>query len=316
MGTNASVNKSLLCVVLLALTAGWHTTRASTTASPQTAGSPIAVGDEIVVTRNEATRKGSTTPDLGNTQVSPARAGGVIESLEARMVVTGNVWWKYRFGDYVVKAVGREHSKFDRKTDVTTLRRDFEVSAPTGAKATIKRERKNFWGIEYPDATLGDILLDGLLESAWGWSVVDDDPDPILLRYVVYSTITLADAPGETWQLELEELPVPEGRWLGSQFEWGYGTLTNGERMLELVLHGDAPSSEEECLQMSRTWDRHQSEQCDVWIAEIKEDGELLAWHGNYGCNQHKFGADYCFRVGLDESTKLLLLAMFASMIE
>jgi len=315
MVTNASFNKTLLCIVLLALTAGWQTTRASTTASPQTAGSPIAVGDEIVVTRKEATRKGGTTHDPGNTQVSPVGAEGVFESLKTTMVVTGNVWWKYRFGDYVVKAVGREHSEFDRKTDVTTLKRDFEVSAPTGAKAKIKRERKNFWGIEYPDVTVGDILLDGVLESAWGWSLIDDDPDPILLKYVVSSTITLADAPGQTWQLELEELPVPKGAWLGSQFEWGYGTLTNGERMLELVLHGDAPSSEEECLQMSQTWDRHYSQQCLVWIAEIKEDGELLAWNGSYGCNQHKFGADYCFRGGLDESTKLLLLAMFASMI-
>jgi hypothetical protein len=321
MVSYASFNRASLCIVLLALTAGVETTRASTTTSPQAAGNSIAVGDQIVVKRKEATKEDSTKPELSKTQISPEGAEAGFESLESRLVVTGNIWWKYRFGDYVVKAVSRETSKFDRKSDVSTLERVYEVVAPTGAKAKIKRERKNFWGIEYPDASIGDLLLDAAVESAWGWSLVDDDPDPILLKYAVSSTITLTDAPGETWQLELEELPMPEGARLGSQIEWGYGTLTNGVRTLELVLRGTSPSSEEECLQMSRTWDRHYSKQCRAWVAEIKEDGELLAWDGNRSCSQNNYGfqtkflTEYCFRVGLDENTRLLLLAMFAAMI-
>lgn len=243
-------------------------------------------------------------------------AEAAFEPLEMRVVVTGNIWWKYRFGDYVVKAVGRETKKFDRKSDISTLSRAYAVVAPTGAKAEIKKERKNFWGIEYPDASLGVLLLDGALESAWGWSLVDDNPDPILLKYVVSATITLADAPGEIWQLEAEQLPIPTSKELGSQSEWGHGTLTNGVRTLEYVYRGASPWSEEECLQMIMARDRDEStQQCHLKVTEIKEDGELLAWNGNYGCSQYNYGDEYCFRVGLDVNTKLLLLAMFASMI-
>jgi hypothetical protein len=238
------------------------------------------------------------------------------ESLEKRIVVTGNIWWKYRFGDYVVKALGRETRKFDRQSDVSTLKRVYEVVAPTGAKAKIKKERKNFWGVEYPDASLGVLLLDSALESAWGWSLVDDNPDPILLKYIVSATITLADTPGETWQLAAEQLSIPTSRELGSQSEWGHGTLTNGVRTLEYVYRGASPWNEEECLEMIMARDRDKlTQQCHLKVSEIKEDGELLAWNGNYGCSQNNYMDQYCFRVGLDGNTKLLLLAMFASMI-
>ena len=240
----------------------------------------------------------------------------VFESLEKRIVVTGNIWWKYRFGDYVVKAVGRETKKFDRKSDIATLNRVYAVVAPTGAKAEIKKERKNFWGIEYPDASLGVSLLDGALESAWGWSLVDDNPDPILLKYVVSATITLADAPGETWRLEAEQLPIPASKNLGSQSEWGHGTLTNGVRTLEYVYRGVSPWNEEECQQMILTRDGDElTQQCHLKVTEIKEDGKLLAWNGNHGCSQYNDEDEYCFRVGLDVNTRMLLLAIFASMI-
>lgn len=247
---------------------------------------------------------------------TPDGAEAVFESLEKRVVVTGNVWWKYRFGDYVVKAVGRETKKFDRQTDISTLNRVYSVVAPNGAKAEIKRERKNFWGIEYPDASLGVSLLDGALETAWGWSLVDDSPDPILLKYVVFANIALADVPGEIWQLEAEQLSIPNSKQLGSHSEWGYGTLTNGERTLEYVYRSASPWSEEECLQMILARNRDElTQECHLKVTEIKEDGELLAWNGNFGCGQYKYADEYCFRVGLDVNTKLLLLAMFASMI-
>ena len=57
------------------------------------------------------------------------------------------------------------------------------------------------------------------------------------------------------------------------------------------------------------------TQQCDLNVAQIREDGELLAWNGIYGCSHYFFMGEYCFRAGLDENTKLLLLAMFASMI-
>jgi len=306
-----SINKVVYCIVLLVLMFGCATTQATTKESSEAVVNSVTAGDEAAVKPTEAAEV-----EFAATEESPAGEEAAFELLEGGMVVTGNIWWKYRFGDYVVKAVGRETSKFDRKSDVTTLKRIYEVSAPTGATAKIKRERRNFWGIEYPDASLGDVVLDALVENAWGWSLIDDDPDPILLKYDVSSTITLGDAPGETWQLELERLPMPEGGRLGSQFEWGYGTLTNGVRTLELVLHGASPG-EEECLKISRKKKWYQPLPCRDWIIEIKEDGELLAWNGNRGCSQNNnyHAHEYCFRVGLDVDTKLLLLAMFAAMI-
>lgn len=311
-------NKVVVWLALLACMFGCTTTQASTTTSPQAAGNSIALGDDIEVKQKDATRKGNTKPEVSESQVPPEGEEPAFEVLEAALLVTGDIWWKYRFSDYVVRAVGREHRKYDRKSDVTTFKRKYEVVAPTGAKAKIKMESRNFWSVEHIDPSPGDVLIDVVTESAWGWSLLDYEPDPIFLKYVASSRITLTDAPDETWQLGLEILPVPEGEWLGSYIEWGHGTLTNGVRTLELVVHGASPFGEQECLQMSSSGKhRRQYEQCRIAVAEIKEDGELLAWQGDQSCNrQYYSGREYCFRIGLDVNTKMLLLAMFASMLD
>jgi len=87
-------------------------------------------------------------------------------------------------------------------------------------------------------------------------------------------------------------------------------------RTLEYVCRGASPWSEEECLQKILDQDRDElTWQCNHKVTGIKEDGELLAWNGNYGCSWYKYADEYCFRVGLDVNTKLSLLAMFASMM-
>jgi len=52
-----------------------------------------------------------------------------------------------------------------------------------------------------------------------------------------------------SWRLEAETLPIPNSGSLGSQTDWGYGTLTNGERRLVYVYRGASPWTSEECLQ-------------------------------------------------------------------
>lgn len=209
---------------------------------------------------------------------------------------------KYRVGDYVVKH-GRSSSKFDRKSDTAIYHLTVDAVAPTGAKAGIDIERKEYWGVDYPpDASFGEVVFDGILEATTGASIRHDSADEVLLRTVVSGTVVLTDLPDEPWHLEAEQRPTPTDESFGTSAVWGQGTLTNGVRTLEFVYRGASPWNKEECLQMWRARDER-GDQCHARVTRIEEDGALLAWKDNPN--------DYNLRVGLDATTRLLLLAIF-----
>lgn len=211
---------------------------------------------------------------------------------------------KYRVGDYVVTH-GRSTSKFDRKSDVATYDLTVDVVASNDARAQVKMERREYWGVVYPrDASLGEAVLDAVLEETVGASIWHDSADEVLQRTVLSGTVTIADGTVGTWQIEAEQRPVPTDESFGTTAIWGYGTLTNGARTLDFVYRGASPWSREECAEMFRAQDER-GDQCHARVTRIEEDGELLAWS-----DRHKKD-DYNFRVGLDVETMLLVLVVF-----
>jgi hypothetical protein len=210
---------------------------------------------------------------------------------------------KYRMGDYVVRAKGKSSRSLDRKSDTVTYRHVLEVIAPSGAKAIVEIQRQEFWGVVYPrDASLGEAVLDAILEEEAGVSLWHEDAEEVLLNSILSGSVTLTDEPGESWQIEAEQRPVPTTEKFGTRAVWGHGTLTDGVRTLDFVYRGASPWDQEKCVEMFKAQDERRG-QCHRKVVQIDEDGELLAWKDKSN--------EYNFRVGLDARTRSLLLAVF-----
>jgi hypothetical protein len=225
----------------------------------------------------------------------------------------------WRIGDYAQVAYRCCWSKFgdadyDDRNDVETTWHRFSVEVTTsgGASAKAKAKSGQVSAVGYPDNSFGEELMDEILEENLGIDLWPDDPTYDYLKTVIRATITTTAAPAETWRIEAEKLPLPDGtRHLPGRL--GYGELTNGIRTLDLTYRNVPPSSAEKCSEIilarddswaSRSLARGDNRwaYCQRRITRVSEDGEWLADHDSDA-------NEYVFRAGLDSDLKLLILA-------
>lgn len=205
-----------------------------------------------------------------------------------------------RVGDYAV-TIEKGVRKGSGGNNKLKTKLSFTTSATTGGTATTTVQRETFITADYSRgcSSLGEGVLDTILENEIGASICSDNLKYRKDRSVIRATIGLTGKTGEDWQLDAVALPVVGD--FGSQTVWGQGTLTSGERVLQLTYRSASPWNEEQCLQMRQAGDERKWD-CYRKVVEIEDDGGLLAW----------FSSDddtYTFRLGLDNDLKLSVLA-------
>ena len=205
-----------------------------------------------------------------------------------------------RVGDYALsteKGVRTGHGSGDK----LKTRLSFTTSTAAGVVATTTVQRGTFFKADYSGecSSLGEGILDSVLEAAWRVSICSDDPKYRKARSTIRANIGLADKTGEDWHLDAVAFPVVDD--FGSRAVWGRGTLTSGERVLQLTYRSASPWTEEQCLQMRQVGDERKWE-CYRKVVEIDDGGELLAWFANHEDT-------YTVRAGLDDDLKLVVLA-------
>jgi hypothetical protein len=205
-----------------------------------------------------------------------------------------------RVGDYAV-TVEKGVRKGSGSNNTFSTKLSFTTSTTAGGVATAQVQRESSLEADYSRvcASIGEDVLDSLLESATGASICRDDPKLRKARTVIRATISLKNEPGSDWQLEAVALPVVDD--FGSRSGWGWGALTRGDRTLLLNYRSDSPWTEEQCLQMRQARDERKWE-CYRKVVEIEDDGALLAW---FASNENT----YTFRSGLDDDLKLTALS-------